>query len=769
MVFSFALLLAGSPSPFPYAAQGPLKIHSATWITGPRIARYRRAEMSVRISASYFNPFDPEQIALDAVVVDPRGRRIAVPGFLYLDHQRSEGKVTVPIAISSTEALASGKASPTETKEKGEILTPAGRLDWRIRFTPTLEGVHRIQLTLRTRQGTVRRGGYTLTATKGQGGFVRVSPRDGRYFALDDGRPYWPIGTNLGWASARGTRDYDAWIPTFARSGANWGRLWLAPHWTTLALERPRTPEDGLGIGQYDLGNAWRLDHVVDLAERHGMRLALCVESYNVLRDRINWPEWERSPLNRANGGPLGRPEDFWSSPEMDRLNRMKLRYLVARWGASPAVMTWELWNEVDGVTGYDAARVRDWHARSARYLRSIDPYRHLITTSFGGYGEAAGDEATFRLSEMDYAQSHRYEDPDLAEGVARAHARLGKLGKPHFVGEIGADASGPRAEEDKEGLQIHDPLWASIAVGASGAAMPWWWDSYVYPQGHHRLFAPVAKYLKGVAFDREGFRTVTPRVEYKSAPRPLPRRDVAIAGTSVGWKPAPFNAPRRVRISKDGIETDGPLASMQQGKGNHADLHNPVTFEVELPWPSRFVTEVGDVSGWGGAKLKVSLNGKPVIERDFPDPDGDRITDTLKSFAGDYAIDLPAGKNIVVVENPGQDWFTASYRMPGALERSTPPLKAWASVGKGTVLAWVRVEDRTWRQVAAVKRPTSSAPASRLILPGVKAGWWRTELWDTRLGKVVEKGRIQVGTDRKARVTLPPIGTDLAVKLIAE
>lgn len=750
----------------PYASRGPLKIESAVWRTGSKVARYRPAEMVVKLSATYDNPFDPGEIALDAVVTDPQGRRRTIPGFLYRPYARTRGRVTLPIAISSTEALAAGKASPTETRDDGEILTPSGPPEWRVRMTPTEVGLHKVELVLRTRQGTVRKGDLRFVANKGNGGFVRVSPRDPRFFALDDGRSYWPIGTNLGWASARGARDYDAWIPAFSRAGANWGRLWLSPHWTTLALERPGPAKEGRGIGQYDLANAWRLDHVVDLAGKNGMRLALCVESYNVLRDRINWPEWERSPLNRALGGPLARPEAFWSDPVMDRLNRMKLRYLVARWGANPAVMTWELWNEVDGVTGYDAKSVRDWHARTAAYVKGIDPYGHLITTSFGGYGEAAGDEAAFRVKGLDYSQSHRYEDPDLAEGVARAQARLGRIGKPHFVGEIGADTTGPREKEDREGLQVHNPLWASLAVGAAGASMPWWWDSYVYPQGHYRLFTPVTRFLKGVAFDREAFRLGSPRVEYAQVPNPRPRRDVSIVGASVGWKPAPFNAPRRVRIDKAAVVPDGPISSMQQGTGNHAELHNPVTFEIDLPYPSTFITEVGDVSGYGGAKLRISVDGKPLIERDFPDPDGDRVTTTLKAFAGEFPVELSAGRHTVVVENPGQDWFMASYRMPLALERTHPPLKAWATIGKQTVLVWLRVEDRTWRRTAAQGLPSGESPPSRLVLPNVGPGKWKAELWDTRAGRVTKAFTIGVLKEGLATVPLPPIKTDLAVKL---
>ena len=54
-------------------------------------------------------------------------------------------------------------------------------------------------------------------------------------------------------------------------------------------------------------------------------------------------------------------------------------------------MLAWELFNEVqfvgsDSANPGNSAQVRDdivaWHAEMAAYLRSIDPYDHLITTS---------------------------------------------------------------------------------------------------------------------------------------------------------------------------------------------------------------------------------------------------------------------------------------------------------------------------------------------------------------------------------------------------
>lgn len=721
-------------------------------LEGSKVPRYAVAEYALDLRASYASPFDPSQVALDLQVVAPSGRRLSVPGFLYRPYRRTVGRATLPIPIASTAALAAGKATPTRTSDDAEILVPEGKPEWRVRFAPTEVGRYRLVFVLRTPGGASRRDA-TLVATPAKGGFVRVSPRDSRYFALSDGSSYWPLGENLAWAGPRGTRDYDDWIPKLGAQGANWGRVWLSPPWATFALEPKR-------LGTFDLGNAWRLDYVLGLARRKGVRLALCVDSYNVLRDGVSWPEWERSPHRLL----LKKPADFWTDPEARRLYRAKLRYLVARYGALTATMGWELWNEVDGTADYAAAPVRDWHARMAAYLHEIDPYGHPITTSFGGNGEGAGDRALFALPGIGYAQSHRYDDPDPALGVLRAQARLGSLGKPHFVAEAGADASGDRSGDDPRGVQIHDPIWASLAAGAGGAAMPWWWDSYVGPRDLYPLFGAAARFVRGVDFDREGFKPIEPELAYAVAGTRT-RRDAMPVADGVGWGPAPYNAPQTVRIDARGMVAPR-LARVQQGVVNHKALHNPVTFETDLDHPTRLVVEVGDVSGYGGAALRIVRDGATALVRDFPDPDGDQDTATLKGYAGEFAVDIPPGRHRLTVENPGQDWFVADYRVVGALESDAPPLIARAIVGLRTAVAWVRNADLAWKNVAARRKVEPVAP-SVLSLKGLAPGRWRVERWDTCDGVVTDASELTVGGNERASIRLPAIQNDLALKLV--
>ena len=743
-------------------AQGPVLLGGEV-LGDPQL--FAPVDVRVGLRASYDDPFDPANVALDARIIGPDGRSVSVPGFIYRPYRTRIAKASRPIAYNSTEKLASGAAAAEETRDATEILESAGAEEWRVRFTPTVPGVHRITLLLRDRAGQTQRtlAPIRIAAGKKPGvGFVRIDPKNPQAFRLSTGQPLFPLGFNLGWAGEKGTGDYRRWIPRYTKAGADWGRVWLSPGWTTFALERPGDRKEGRGFGTIDLGNAWRLDQTLDLARAHGMRLNLAIDSYNVLRDRINWPEWERSPYNKANGGPLAKPTEFWTDSAAAWAYRNKLRYIVARWGADPSVFAWELWNEVDGTNDYDAAKIRGWHVAMARHLKSIDPYRHLVSTSFGGNGERAGDAAMFALPEMDFAMSHLYDAPDLAKVVADAQARLGALGKPHFVGEMGADTTGGRGEEDPEGLQIHDPLWTSLATGSAGGPMLWWWDSYVDPLGLEKRLTPARSFLRGIDWGAEGFRRVAPTIAWAKAPAAPERRDLSMIGGPTSWSAAdPFNRPRNVRIRTSGAQMEGgPLSTLLQGTRNHGDLHNPVTFEVDLPRPTRFVLEALEISGWGGAGLTISLDGKRVVDRSFPDPDDDRITESLKQFVGEYPVEVPAGRHTIVVANPGNDWIRVGYRFVGAVERTSPPVVAWASVGKNTAIAWVRHEDWTWREVIENKRQPVSAAPTILSLPGL-AGTWKAELWDTWKGEILSRQTVKGG-----KVAIPSLDRDVAVRL---
>ena len=692
------------------------------------------------LGATYDNPFDPSDITVDAQVSPPRGETYSMPGFLYRPFDRS---------------LKDGK----------EVMAPSGDPSWRIRICPTEEGAYKVTVTAKDRTGVTNSPPFEFKATRSEAhGIIRVSPRNREYFEFSDGRSFYPIGANVCWGNDRGTFSYDDWIPAYGKVGANYMRVWLGPAWVTFAMEASGKPEEGHGMGQFELPNAWRLDRVMDEANQNGMDVMLTIDSYNTLRAHNAYPAWDKAPQNRENGGPIRIWTDFWTNAQIEKWYKAKLRYLVGRYSAYSNIMSWEFWNEVDLTEDYSAEVVKAWHKRMGDELRSLDPYHHLVTTS---PADSMGNRDIDLLPELDYAQTHSYNNPDVAGGVLYQQSRKSEWGKPHYVGEIGADASGPRAAEDPTGLQIHDPLWMSLATGSSGTAMSWWWDSLIAPHNLYPLFGAVANFCKDIDWPGEDFRRSNLEITYKIAPKIPIRKDLVFENGPVQWVDGDSNKAHFVTIHGEAAEGDLPLPAIQHGLRNHRDWHNPVRFKVRLERDTRFEVLVGDVSGYGGAILQISLDGDPVMTREFSAGENAAQGQSVSKFEGRYGVTIPKGDHTIVVENIGNDWFMTGYRFVDLVKRSGPPIQGWAIEGNNTVVAWLRPEGRTWRKVIVEKATFPPTVPSVLTLDGLAAGDWTMEIWDTWKGVVVSSQVIHVGLAGKAKLDIPEFERDLAVKLL--
>src|SRR5262245_20763409 len=136
-----------------------------------------------------------------------------------------------------------------------------------------------------------------------------------------------------------------------------------------------------------------------------------------------------------------------------------------------------------------------------ARYLKSIDPYHHPVTTSFGN---SEGDPNDDALPELNYVQTHNYDSRDIAAMAARySQEKARKYGKPHYIGEFGADVEGHADAADRSGTHFHNGLWAPLFSLSAGTGMLWWWDNYVDPQNLYHEFRPVARFARGVPWNR--------------------------------------------------------------------------------------------------------------------------------------------------------------------------------------------------------------------------------------------------------------------------
>ncbi|MCM8768662.1 MAG: DUF5060 domain-containing protein [Candidatus Omnitrophica bacterium] len=458
----------------------PLVIYD--FVPGPaRLPRYHLWESSFLLSRSYSNPFDPECVEVIATFVSPDGSRIIIPAFYYQEYQRQ---------------LIEGK----------EYLTPVGDSRWVVRFTPTVAGRYRYFFAVKE-QGREHHfpGSSFYCQDSAEPGFVRVSQKDCRFFQHDDGSFYYPIGLNIisPWDTPYGIRylptrpvgretyAYDDYFEKMAANQMNFIRLWMAYWWLELEWNQEKGPFSGLG--RYSLQNAWRLDHIVREAEKKNIKILLTINNHTRL---TSWG-WSDNPYNVAAGGFLREPREMFTDKLAKNLFQKKMRYIIARWAYSPAIFSWDLWSEVDLTSGYHSERVRKWHQEMARFIREIDPWRHLISTHFCQHPRTK-DLAD--LPELDFIHSNAWVNvatlsDSQVEAIEQFYRDLSGYGKPVLISEYGGHWAGTQIEIMTRDL--HTGLWANAMNPLAGTPLFWWWN-LVHQDDLYFHYRALAAFLSG-------------------------------------------------------------------------------------------------------------------------------------------------------------------------------------------------------------------------------------------------------------------------------
>jgi hypothetical protein len=486
---------------------GPPRVAAATPIppvngalAEEKLAPHPCAEWQTSIAGvpAVANPFDPDQADVSVEFSGPSARTAMVPAFYTQDFD--------------------GVAGPTAA------IRPVGPSHWQVRFMPPVEGAWHYETKIVTdgKERSGPAGDFTCTSDPTDHGVLQVSPVDHRYLRYADGTAFYPVGENIGWYDDRGASSYDTWLDRGRAHGVNMIRLWMSEFGFDIEgfFYRPDGTIERPPVGDYSstLSRAAQLDHVIDAARKRGIVVMISIQNhgpFSSMGPNVAWPD---NPYNKANGGPLAQAHDLFTSPIGKKLFERRLRYLVARWGYATNVV-WELWNEVDLADNYPIQDVVDWHARMADYLHSIDPERHLVTTSLArGIADYVSKDpqwnALWKLPEIDFVQAHSYgqghkRPVDFARIIIDDVAAMNDLGKPVLMSETGVSWEGPAQtlRDDPNWWGMHEAMWAPVFAGTSGSGMPWFWDALVDRYGRYELFEGLNELTKGIAFDREGFQ----------------------------------------------------------------------------------------------------------------------------------------------------------------------------------------------------------------------------------------------------------------------
>lgn len=326
----------------------------------------------------------------------------------------------------------------------------------------------------------------SLLAQTSEGTTVQVE-LNGRIFNI---RPS-PQWAKMKWEFE--TEENEWWLNQLNFKLTSDGTLWLAEVSLKELPDGPELlPEANLNrpeMGFYNLLDAFLLDQVVEIAEKTGIYLQLCLLS-NPTRDLY-----------------MARLKDA-KSPEYEQAiayGKRIFRYAVARWGYSTAIAVWEFFNEMDPSLPTDR-----FYEEVGRYIKETDIYKRPITTSAWH-----SNPRDWHHPQLDIANEHYYMRPGVElwpDEVASVLARTQFLKTntpnhlPAIITEFGLATKdwgrSPSMRQDIKLSHFHNSLWVSALSGLSGTVMFWWWET-LDEMNAYEHYKPLAKFLSRIPFTR--------------------------------------------------------------------------------------------------------------------------------------------------------------------------------------------------------------------------------------------------------------------------
>jgi hypothetical protein len=594
-----------------------------------------------------------------------------------------------------------------------------GGSTWRVRHSPAKPGLYQISaITLNGSAVSVSNlqpGSWTMSGAPFSPGFVGVDPANSNRFVTGNGRRYLPLGHDVAWDVNSATNV----VAILAKQGAaheNWARVWM-DHWDNKNLDWPKV---GSTFGTLSLPVAQKWDAIVSAADQAGISFQMTLQHHGQYSSTTD-PNWPQNPYNSANGGFLTNAAQFFTDPTAKSLTKRKLRYAVARWGYSPAIMAWELFNEVqftDAAQNGQWTNVAAWHDEMAQFIRSQDVYHHLITTS------SQLDQQIW--NQCDYYSHHDYPSDLISALRDPAGIPSGQPVKPIFGGECGKD--------NTPYYGVHAPHWAGLMSAQSGPSQQWYWDQ-VDADNSYNIFRAGRDFVLMSGLADQDYTA-------KSAPHvTCPVTSMLAFAPGGGWASASQTTFTIGDNAPDGI---GTLPSYLQGSYHKAAMNMPngYTFLVNYQHAGTFSVQVLIIAQ-SGASLVITVDNATTNRIDFPSTPSDTTTNYTMS------VSLSAGPHTLQLTDPGLDWVNLGNI---TLDPYTPILGCYQVANTNYAALWV------WHRTNIYNPSASATVSGSLSLTGLVAGAYSGVWWNTFAGVPLSNFNFTVTGSNPVALSIPPV-----------
>jgi len=704
-------------------------------VAANEIGQLELFELSLELSDIFENPFDPDEINVTATFIRPGGTTVSVPGFFMQPFAQTENGI---------EASAAGS--------------------WRVRFSPAVVGQWTYQVEARTANGTttIDEGTFTVVPSDARG-FIRVSPNK-RYFAFQNGEPYFPIGQNLGWSweEGGGLATYLQWLDDLQASGGNYARIYVDTAWF-IGLDWV-SPAGDYSDEQMA---AWYMDTILETAQKYDIYLQVVLIWHQAFIQDPGLPvvppadiprpdtstDFDSHSYNILNGGTMSEPAILFSDKNVENLLRRRLRYMTARWGYSPNIFAWELISDIDRLPNYNSERHSEFINNLARYVRELDPYPHLLTA-----GSSQALDEILQNDLFDFVGIRAYQQRPIEDAedqvttiVNRLNQSLFDTDKPILLTEFSLNRWFEPTQDDPNGIHLQNTIWASALSGTSGGGMSNWWATYIAPQNLYHFYTPLARFVEGINWNVLDLQPI----EVGLVPaRDIPYQPLRIDNFNRSFQGA---SPPDVlyRLSADGASpSTSNLSSYLYGENFNAKASRPQSFIITAPIDTTLTIGIRNISSGGTANLLISLD--------------DQLYATLELTPGSentiLNIPLPAGEHRLLLDNTGEDWVELDY-IEIADYRTALRSIALADRTAGVALVWLQNRDYTWQnQQTGIQ---GESLRYRMDIPNMPAGVYRVEFWDTVTGNILGQEMTTIAGEGHGNlsISLLPIQKQLAIR----
>lgn len=697
----------------------PAKAATITTLTqnGSTIGKFEKFEMTFTLDQTYSNPFDINIIDIMVTINRPDGGKAAVGAFYYKEYD-----------VDADGNYINGK-------------NPC----WKVRFAPAQLGIYDVgQIRIIDQNGTYTSDpNISFTCVEsGKKGFIRVDPNNRAFLKYDDGSTCLNIGQNLGWNNGR-VYGWNKYLTKLHKAGGNWVRLWMCRYGSDggTLLEWKDGTYGGYfqGAGKLSMQISLRLDKYVEIAEQNGINIQLCLQHHGQFSTATN-PDYNDNPYRNAAGGWLSDPAQFFTDAEAIRYTKNKYRYIVARWGYSPSIFAWELFNEVQYTDGWknNRASVVKWHDTMAKYIHSIDPYQHPVTTSSHG----SGFENLWNLPDINLVQEHYYGNNTI-HIFERVASILARFNKPVIMAEfgLGGNPEGkrqpePMATQLREGLEMHNGIWAAFFVKSSGHM--WWWDNYIDPCNMYGVYTPLVIYAKNE--NLADYNLVRAQRVISGA-----KAYYAIPGLNEFWA---VSTMKEFTLEEDYFSGMENLSKWLQGSSQEGLKSDP-NFHLNMPTAGNLKIYVVEAAATGDNRIQVLVNGTVVYNQ--------VQTNRARNYI--ISVPFPAGTRTVQIKNAGDEWFhISSYEFAPT---NVSPLDSIGLSNNKRAYIWIYDVDSQYGQ-----REHETFHNKPVIVKGLDDGQYFVEVYATRgPGGVIASGTAN-SSSGTLTYTLPDFTKDIAVKV---